>query len=200
MATNVTVQDADNAPLLEITRNARFKKYLNDNEHLTLPQRTWQYIGQQYNVHVKPLLKAPSKAYLWFLLTQLFPIINTALDYKNDFLAKLSADFLAGVAVTALMIPQVVSYASNVANLPVTAGLYATFIPMAMYLFLGTSHHINVGPVAVVSVLTNEYIGAIYNSTNSASNPQYPLYVEACSYLALIVGIWNVRVSSVASH
>ena len=50
-------------------------------------------------------------------------------------------DFLAGVSVAALVIPQGMSYA-KIAGLPSVYGLYGAFVPVLCYAALGTSRHL----------------------------------------------------------
>jgi sodium-independent sulfate anion transporter 11 len=48
------------------------------------------------------------------------------------------SDFIAGVTVGVLMIPQALAYAA-LAGLPLQVGLLASWIPSALYFFQGTS-------------------------------------------------------------
>ena len=50
-------------------------------------------------------------------------------------------DFLAGLSVAALVIPQGMSYA-KIAGLPSVYGLYGAFVPVLVYAALGTSRHL----------------------------------------------------------
>jgi len=50
-------------------------------------------------------------------------------------------DFLAGLSVAALGIPQGMSYA-KIAGLPSVYGLYGAFVPVLCYAVLGTSRHL----------------------------------------------------------
>ncbi|EXX79376.1 hypothetical protein RirG_006210 [Rhizophagus irregularis DAOM 197198w] len=61
-------------------------------------------------------------------------------------------DFLAGLTVTAILLPSALSY-SVLAKLPPVHGLYAVVIPGAIYSFLGTSKQLVIGPEALVSML-----------------------------------------------
>lgn len=65
----------------------------------------------------------------------------------------IKADVIAGASVAMMIIPQSMSYA-NIAGLSVQYGLYASVVPLIAYAFLGTSRQLAVGPVAMVSLLT----------------------------------------------
>lgn len=58
-------------------------------------------------------------------------------DYHKDFVH----DFVAGVTVAMLLIPQSLSYAINLAKLEPVYGLYSCFIPLIIYGILGTSRY-----------------------------------------------------------
>jgi solute carrier family 26 (sodium-independent sulfate anion transporter), member 11 len=74
---------------------------------------------------------------------------NVAADYLSDKLPIahwlphydyrwLFQDFVAGITIGVMLIPQGLAYA-KVATIPVANGLYASWFPQALYLFLGTS-------------------------------------------------------------
>ena len=75
------------------------------------------------------------------------PILNWLPDYKSEYLKD---DFIAGVTVAVLLIPQGMAYAL-IAGLPPIYGLYAALTPQIIYAFLGTSRQLAVGPVAMKS-------------------------------------------------
>lgn len=73
-------------------------------------------------------------------------------------------DFLAALIVTVLVIPQSLAYAM-LAGLPPETGLYAGMLPPVLYALLGTSAHLAVGPVAIVSLMTASTIHAQTSAT-----------------------------------
>lgn len=79
-----------------------------------------------------------------------FPILDWLPSYKKSFLRK---DLMAGFTIGVMLIPQAMAYAS-VAGLPPVYGLYAALVPVFIYVLLGTSMQLSVGPVAMVSLLT----------------------------------------------
>ncbi len=65
----------------------------------------------------------------------------------------LRADFIAGITVALVLIPQSLAYAS-LAGLPPHYGLYASLLPPVIAAFFGSSKHLSTGPVGVVTLMT----------------------------------------------
>ena len=83
------------------------------------------------------------------------PILEWVRTYNHS---TFSSDLLAALIVTLMLIPQSLAYAM-LAGLPPEVGLYASIAPLVLYMFLGTSRVLAVGPVAVVSLMTAAAIG-----------------------------------------
>jgi MFS superfamily sulfate permease-like transporter len=90
-------------------------------------------------------------------------------------------DLLAGITTAAVVVPQVVAYAS-LAGLPVQVGLYVATVPMVVYALVGTSRPLSVSSTSTISILT---AGALVD-TGAADDPSRA--VAAASLLALLVG------------
>ncbi|VDP74305.1 unnamed protein product [Echinostoma caproni] len=88
-------------------------------------------------------------------LVSFFPFIATLRKYdvKNSFVN----DLIAGITVGIMHVPQGMAYAM-LATLPPVIGLYTSFFPALVYFFFGTSRHISMGTIAVVSLLTGEFL------------------------------------------
>ena len=78
------------------------------------------------------------------------PILNWAPSYDKE---TFSADLVAAIIVTIMLIPQSLAYAL-LAGLPPEIGLYASIAPLFIYTIFGTSMTLAVGPVAVASLMT----------------------------------------------
>lgn len=65
----------------------------------------------------------------------------------------LRSDVVAGVTVGAVAVPSALAMA-ELAGLPVVFGLYATFLPLAVYGLLGTSRQQVIGPDSTLAALT----------------------------------------------
>ncbi len=105
------------------------------------------------------------------------PILNWLPDYKSEYLKD---DFIAGVTVAVLLIPQGMAYAL-IAGLPPIYGLYAALTPQIIYAFLGTSRQLAVGPVAMDSLLVAAGLGALSIVDSNQ-------YIQMAILLALIIG------------
>lgn len=85
------------------------------------------------------------------------PVLDWGRRYRRT---DLSADLVAAVIVTIMLIPQSLAYAL-LAGLPPEAGIYASILPILLYAVFGTSRALAVGPVAVVSLMTAAAVGEI---------------------------------------
>ncbi len=88
-----------------------------------------------------------------------------------------------------IIIPQSMAYAS-LANLDPVYGLYASFLPVAVAAFFGSSRYLATGPVAMVSLLTAVAI-------TSLSYGDTALYVPLAIMLALSVGLFQISLALV---
>jgi len=107
-----------------------------------------------------------------------FPILEWGAQYNREIL---TADMLAAVIVTIMLIPQSLAYAL-LAGLPPVVGLYASILPLVAYAIFGTSRTLAVGPVAVVSLMTASAAGAV--ATQGTAE-----YLEAAITLAALSGV-----------
>jgi SulP family sulfate permease len=73
--------------------------------------------------------------------------------YNSKYIEVLISDVIAGATVSLTCIPQAMSYAT-IASLSPVNGLYASITPSLAYTLFGSSMQLQVGPVAVVSLLT----------------------------------------------
>lgn len=111
-------------------------------------------------------------------LSRYLPILTWSRSYDG---ATLSADLLAAVIVTIMLIPQSLAYAM-LAGLPPEVGLYASILPLVAYAIFGTSKTLAVGPVAVVSLMTASAVGQIAAEGTAD-------YATAAVMLALLSGV-----------
>ena len=103
---------------------------------------------------------------------------------KKEYLLR---DIIAGTTIAMIIIPQSMAYAT-LANLEPIYGLYASFIPVAVAAFFGSSRYLATGPVAMVSLLTAVAI-------TSLSLGDQTMYVPLAIMLALSVGIFQITLS-----
>ena len=69
-------------------------------------------------------------------------------------------DGIAGCVLAILLVPQAMAYA-QLAGLPPQMGLFAALLPPVLYFLFGTSAHVSVGPVALVSLVVAEAVGGV---------------------------------------
>jgi SulP family sulfate permease len=93
----------------------------------------------------------------------------------------IKADFMAGITVALVLIPQSMAYA-QLAGLPAYYGLYAAFLPVAVAALWGSSNQLGTGPVAVVSLLTASSL-AVFAAPGSED------FVALAIMLSLLVGL-----------
>ncbi|XP_036124515.1 sodium-independent sulfate anion transporter [Molossus molossus] len=86
-------------------------------------------------------------------LRRWLPILAWMPNYSLQWL---KMDCIAGLSVTLMVIPQALAYA-EVAGLPPQFGLYSAFMGCFVYLFLGTSRDVTLGPTAIMSLLVASY-------------------------------------------
>ena len=90
-------------------------------------------------------------------------------------------DLLAGLTTAAVVVPQVVAYAS-LAGLPVKVGLSVAIVPMVAYALTGSSRPLSVSSTSTISILTAGALADI----GAAGDPGRA--AAAAAQLALLVG------------
>ena len=111
------------------------------------------------------------------LLKQLIPILEWLPNYKSS---QFRGDFIAGITVAIILIPQGIAYAL-IAGLPPIYGLYCALVPQIMYAIFGSSRQVAIGPVAMDSLIVATGVSTIA-LTGSES------YISIAILLALVVG------------
>ena len=114
-------------------------------------------------------------------LARVLPCVAWLKAYRKD---DLSADLLASIIVTIMLIPQSLAYAM-LAGLPPQIGLYASVLPLVGYALFGSSRTLAVGPVAVVSLMTAAAVSQI-------ATPGSSEYLAAAIALAFLSGLFLV--------
>lgn len=108
------------------------------------------------------------------------PILKWLPQYR---LEDLRGDLIAGFTLGLTVIPQSMAYA-RIAELPTQYGLYTSFMCYFVYCFMGTARDVNIGPAAVMSLLTAEFTHQI---------PQLAALLSLiCGLIQLIMGFLNI--------
>ena len=108
------------------------------------------------------------------------PFYRSLTDYDRD---KLKHDFIAGLTVALVLVPQSMAYA-QLAGLPPYYGLYASFLPPLVAAVFGSSRRLATGPVAVVSIMTAASLEPL---AVSGSTP----FIAYAVILAFMVGLFQ---------
>lgn len=113
---------------------------------------------------------------------------------RSHALSRWRGDALAGVTVTAYLVPQVMAYA-ELAGLPAATGLWAALGALALYALVGSSPVLSVGPESSTALMTATAIGAAGVAHHDAAS--------FATTLALVVALvcaigWATRLSVVA--
>lgn len=113
-------------------------------------------------------------------------IIGSALRKHFDWLQGYSPtvfgnDLIAAIIVAILLVPQSLAYAL-LAGLPPELGIYVSIFPLIAYALLGSSRQLNVGPTAVISLMTAACIATLPEGTRLIS----------AAALASLVGIFMI--------
>lgn len=109
------------------------------------------------------------------------PILQWLPKYRKEMLF---GDAISGITAGILAIAQGMAYAM-IAGLPPVFGLYAAMTPQIIYVLLGTSRQLSIGPVAMDSLIVAAGISAI-------GIVGIEEYILAAVFLAFFVGIIQV--------
>lgn len=112
------------------------------------------------------------------LTQRIFPFTSWLRIYTKE---KAVADFLAGLTVAVVLVPQAMAYAM-LAGLPPVYGLYAGLVGAGVAALFGSSTQLSTGPVAIVSFL-------VLTSLAPLATPETAEYISLAVLLALLVGI-----------
>jgi sulfate permease, SulP family len=126
--------------------------------------------------------------------SRLLPGVAVARRYERRWLR---GDVLAGLTVTAYLVPQVLAYA-EVAGLPPVTGLWAVLPGLLVYAVLGTSRQLSVGPESTTALMTAAGVAALLAAGAGAVGPS-----DIAALLAIAVGLicvlgWLLRLGFLA--
>ncbi len=111
------------------------------------------------------------------MVKKIIPAIEWVRDYRSDLF---KGDLSAGLIVSILLVPQGMAYAM-LAGLPPVMGLYASTFPLIAYALLGSSQHLAIGPVAMISLL-------VFTGVSALAEPGSERYIGLVLVLSFLVG------------
>ncbi len=112
---------------------------------------------------------------------QIFPFLSWLKGYSQT---HLKLDFLSGLTVALILIPQSMAYA-HLAGLPAHYGLYASLIPPIIAALFGSCRQLSTGPVAVVSLITAIVLEPLATAGSEA-------FIGYAILLAFVVGLFQL--------
>ena len=112
------------------------------------------------------------------MLQKIIPALEWLRNYKRE---DLKGDLTAGLIVAIMLVPQGMAYAM-LAGLPPVVGLYASTLPLIVYVLFGSSRQLAVGPVAMMSLL-------VFAGASPLAPPGSEKYVSLVLLLSLMVGV-----------
>ncbi|OSY86952.1 sulfate transporter [Tenacibaculum holothuriorum] len=105
------------------------------------------------------------------------PILEWLPNYNKS---HFKGDFIAGITVAIVLIPQGIAYAL-IAGLPPIYGLYCALVPQIMYAIFGSSRQVAIGPVAMDSLIVATGVSTLALAGSES-------YIAIAILLALVVG------------
>lgn len=97
----------------------------------------------------------------------LLPVTLWIPNYKIK--KKFMGDFLAGLTVAVMHVPQGMAYGLLAGVQPIN-GLYMAFFPCLVYFLFGTSRHISIGTFALISIMVSKTVGTYASSPLTLTN------------------------------
>ena len=110
-------------------------------------------------------------------LKKLIPILEWLPNYKSS---RFKGDFIAGITVSIILIPQGIAYAL-IAGLPPIYGLYCALVPQFVYAIFGSSRQVAIGPVAMDSLIVATGVSTLALAGSDS-------YIAIAIMLAFMVG------------
>ena len=108
------------------------------------------------------------------------------LTWNKDLFRQVSVrhDLIAAFTVAIIIIPQGMAY-SVLAGLPPIYGLYSAFVPLLLYPMFGSSRHLSVGPVALVSII-------LFAGLSSLAQPGSAEFIKLAILTSFIAGFIQI--------
>jgi len=110
-------------------------------------------------------------------IKELIPILEWLPNYNSS---RLKGDFIAGITVAIILIPQGIAYAL-IAGLPPIYGLYCALVPQLVYAIFGSSRQVAIGPVAMDSLIVATGVSTLALAGSDS-------YIAIAILLAFMVG------------
>ncbi|KAK0391910.1 hypothetical protein NLU13_1408 [Sarocladium strictum] len=130
---------------------------------------------------IEPARKTMPSATFEYIIEKL-PVAQWLPHYHLPWLVN---DVIAGITLGVMFIPQGLAYA-RIATIPIEHGLYSSWIPSALYFFLGSSKELSTGPTSILGLLTAE---VVHDLSQEGYAPE-----KIASAIAFMVGTYALAV------
>ena len=110
-------------------------------------------------------------------IKELIPILEWLPNYNSS---RFKGDFIAGITVSIILIPQGIAYAL-IAGIPPIYGLYCALVPQLVYAIFGSSRQVAIGPVAMDSLIVATGVSTLALAGSDS-------YIAIAILLAFMVG------------
>jgi len=114
-------------------------------------------------------------------IKKIIPILEWLPNYTSS---RFRGDFIAGITVGIILIPQGIAYAL-IAGLPPIYGLYTALVPQIIYAIFGSSRQVAIGPVAMDSLIVAAGVSTLALAGTDS-------YIEIAILLAFMVGAFQL--------
>ncbi len=111
-------------------------------------------------------------------ISSYIPVTQWTRSYNRDFLRP---DIVAGITVGAFTIPEAIAFVS-LAGLPPQVGLYSAMVGLLVYMILGSSRQLSIGPTSTLSILVGSTLGSLL-IVNAGQ------YAMIASLVAIVAGV-----------
>ena len=115
-------------------------------------------------------------------LSDVVPLTRWVREYDRSYLR---ADFLAGITVTALIVPKNLGYA-EIARVPIENGLYAAAAGAILYAIFGTSRQISTGPSSGLAAVAGSAVLAA-SLTDASQTAAMVAAIALCAGLIFVI-------------
>lgn len=110
------------------------------------------------------------------------------LSWPRLTLKRFEREFMAGLTVGLLALPQSVAYA-GLAGMPLVTGVYATLLPTLVASLFSATPRLAVGPTALTCLL-------VYGALTGMAQPGSAEWVELAGWLAVLSGLFQMALGS----
>ncbi|GAA6020734.1 hypothetical protein JCM11491_003513 [Sporobolomyces phaffii] len=128
-----------------LSRAASLDRKRSMHLHASRPQTTWELYRHRAQYYV--------------------PILNWLPKYN---MKKLGTDTISALTITSMIVPQAMSYSTNLVHSNPVHGLFGVAIPSLVYSVFGTCRQLSVGPEAALSLIMGEVIAKLVETEEHA--------------------------------